>query len=420
MAIKVNGPGGPAVAEAPRGTDERPRGGYARALAAYRRWSGTHWGHIWVDALFVFGLSRLIFLALTYLVPSLLIAPGQPRPQGVVDPLRLWFTQDAAHFIYIAQHGYDQMWRTAFFPLFPLLEHVAAPVFGGDYGFAGLFISNAAFLGALVILRDLLERDFNAEVAHRATLYLAIFPTAFYFFAPYSESLFLLFGIGSFAALRQRRWWLAGLLGGIAALDRSQAILLALPFAYELWMAWRKGQSRLWNILWAGLIPAGVLVYAAYLGVVFHDPLAFSQAQAYWTRGLQWPGESIVNTLQTLAAGHQPAVLVAHMALNLLALLTFIVLSVIVLRRLPLSYGLYTVATLLFILLVAPTYGAIALQSSGRFVATLFPVFVLLAQWSRRPRLHEVLMVGQVAALVLLSIHFMFSSSWGNIPLWWK
>lgn len=420
MAIKVNTPvQAPGDAGAEGGASPARRA-YTRALAAYRRWAATRWGRIWVDALFVFGLSRLIFLALTYLAPSLLIAPGQPHPHGVIDPLRDWFTQDAAHFIYIAQHGYDAWWRTAFFPLFPLLEHVLAPVFGGDYGFAGLFISNAAFLGALVILRDLLERDFGSEVAHRAILYLAIFPTAFYFFAPYSESLFLLFGLGSFAAIRLRRWWLAGLLGGIAALTRSQAILLGVPFAYELWRAWRQGQSRPWQILWAGLIPAGVVVYAAYLSVLFHDPLAFSHAQAYWTRGLQWPGESIVNTLQTMAAGNQPTVLLAHMALNLVALVTFIVLSVLVLRRLPLSYGLYAVATLLFILLVAPTYGAIALQSSGRFVATLFPVFVLLAQWSRHRRLHEVFVVGQAAALTLLSIHFMFSSTWGNIPLWWK
>src|SRR5262249_51776056 len=157
---------------------------------------------------------------------------------------------------------------------------------------------------------------------------------------------------------------------------------------YEVYVAWRAGKTSPWQVLWAGLIPAGVAVYAGYLGVVFHDPLAFSQAQAYWTRGLQWPGESIVTTIQTLAVGHQAAVRGARMALALAALVAFIVLSGVVRRLLPLSYGLYAVATLLFILLVAPTYGEIALQSSGRFVATLFPVFVLLAQWSRRPRLH--------------------------------
>lgn len=390
--------------------------------ARYQRWAGTRWGRVWVDALYIFGLSRLLFLALTYLVPVLLIAPTQPHPHGIIDPLRQWFTQDAAHFIYIAEHGYDQWWRAAFFPLFPLLEHVVAPVFAGDAGFAGLFISNAAFLGALVIGRDLLEKDFGGEVAHRAMLYLAIFPTAFYYFAPYSESLFLIFALGSFAAMRARRWWLAGLLGGIAALTRSQAILLALPFACEFYFAWRSGarRPRLRQFAWVALIPAGVGAYSAYLGIVFRDPLAFSKAQVYWTRDLQWPGESIVVTIQTLVAGHQPAVLVAHMALNLMALLTFIVLSAIVLRKLPLSYGLYTVATLLLILLVAPAYGATALQSSGRFVATLFPVFALLGQWGQRPRLHNALLIGMVGALTLLAIHFMFSDIWSNIPLWWS
>lgn len=404
---------------APKQTQPRQPRWYDDILSRPQRWATTHWGRVWVDVLIMFALSRLLFLALSYLAPALILAPTQRHPQGLLGPVRLWFTQDAAHFIYIAQHGYDQWWRTAFFPLFPLGEHALAPIFGGDYGFAGLVISNAAFLGALVILRELLERDFGADVAHRATLYLVIFPTAFYFFAPYSESLFLFFGIGSFAAARQRRWWLAGLLGGIATLTRSQAVLLAIPFAWELFMAWRQKAAHPLQALWGALIPAGVVIYAGYLGVIFHDPLIFSTAQQYWTRSLQWPGQSIVVTIQTLTTTHESSVLIAHMALNLVAIVTFIALSVVVVRRLPLSYGFYTVATLLLILLVAPTYGAVALQSSGRFVATLFPVFVLLAQWSRRPRLHEAFVIAQVAALTLLSIHFMFSSMWGNIPLWW-
>jgi hypothetical protein len=405
-------------ARRPRGARERERTGTRR----FGHWYSRLLNPIWLDALLVWSATRALFLALTYLGSALQPATTSGAPSsGIFGPLRGWFAQDAAHFIYIAQHGYEQPWRTAFFPLFPLLEHVLAPVFGGDPGLAGLVIANVAFLGALIVLRDLVGRDFDADVARRTLLYLSIFPTAFYFFAPYSESLYLFFSLGAFSALRRRRWWLAGALGGIAALDRSQSVVLLVPFAVELVMAWRYSLARWWHALWAALIPAGVGVYSMYLSATFHDPLAFSHAQAYWTRRLQWPWQGIIEAIQALpTAGRHGSVSLTHLILNLAAIVAFIALTVVVVRGLPASYGLYTVALLLFFLLFPPAYAPVALQSSGRFVAVLFPVFIVLARWGRYPRVHELLILAQAAFLTLLTLHFLNAAAWGNVTRWWS
>jgi Gpi18-like mannosyltransferase len=251
-----------------------------------RSWAATPQGRIWVDAAYVWAVTRVIFLMLTYLVPNLLLRTPGGAGVGITGPLEQWVTQDGFHFTYIAQHGYYPLWRTAFWPGFPLLAHLFGPVFGGDYGLAGIFASNAAFFGALVALRRLVERELGAEVARRTILYLAIFPTAFYFFAPYSESLFLFLSVCAFAAMRERRWWLAGLLGCLAALTRSSGMMLVAPFAVEFFLAWRQRKARWWQAAWVALIPMAPVIFTAYLYLQHRDPLAWLHSQSYWGRQL--------------------------------------------------------------------------------------------------------------------------------------
>jgi Gpi18-like mannosyltransferase len=63
-------------------------------------------------------------------------------------------------------------------------------------------ISNVAGLVMLMVLYQLVREDFGSEIAERAVLYLAIFPTAFFFAAAYNESLFLCLALLSFYYMR--------------------------------------------------------------------------------------------------------------------------------------------------------------------------------------------------------------------------
>jgi len=106
----------------------------------------------------------------------------------LIQPWRNW---DGHWFALIAQEGYFEKSTTAFFPLYPLLLRGGSWLLDGQIALAGVLIANVALLGALFLLYQLIQLDFPRAVARRALLYLALFPTAYYLGAVYSESLVL-------------------------------------------------------------------------------------------------------------------------------------------------------------------------------------------------------------------------------------
>ena len=57
-------------------------------------------------------------------------------------------------------------------------------------------------LAALLGIAALAHRDYDAGTARRAVLYLTLFPTAFFTFAGYAESLFLALAVWCFVVVR--------------------------------------------------------------------------------------------------------------------------------------------------------------------------------------------------------------------------
>jgi hypothetical protein len=378
----------------------------------------------WVrETLALFAATRVGFVVVTYVGYVLIQAPKySTRSVGVTNVLFAWDRWDALRYLSIANDGYTSASLTAFFPLYPLLiAGVTAPFHGQGAYAAGLVISNLAFLGALLHLRALVAAQWGASVAARAALYLAVFPTALYTFAPYNESLFLLCALGCFLALRQRRWALAGALGALAVVTRAAGILLLIPFAYEWWSAWHGGDKAKRprhqatradpGIAWALLLPAALGLYAAYCAARFGDPLAFAHAQADWNRVLTWPWQSLWWQLAGLAQAAPASFFQAHDLLDLAATVGFAALLVAGWRRLPRAQSLYF-AALLLLVVIEP--GGVAshlrdpLTSNARFVLEMFPGFVTLALLTaRRPQAHQALVVSFTLLLATLSIVFM-------------
>ncbi len=200
----------------------------------------------------------------------------------------LWERWDTLWYIRVADHGYS--WYpppiqsdVAFFPLYPLLMHVTSLATGLPTSVSGLVVTNVSFLAALYVFHRLVLVEYDAETADRAVFYVAVFPTALFFFAAYAESLYLLCCVGCVYALHLRRWWLAGLCGMAACLTRQLGIVLVIPFALEVCDAVRP-ERRLDAWLHAApallLVPAGLLTYMTYLQLRFDDALLFLRAQA--------------------------------------------------------------------------------------------------------------------------------------------
>lgn len=402
------------VRERSHGAESTTLAGGAETLAARaRRWADTPDGAIWLDAAWVFLLTRALFVAITFLTPSLFPGAGVYGPHAH-GSLGWWATQDAAQFIQIARTGYHGVWLTAYWPMTPGLTHALGPLTGGDYRYSGLLIANVSGFALLVLLRRLAERELGAETGRRAMLYLAIFPTAFYLFAPYAESLFLALTVGAFLALRERHWLLAGLLGGLATLTKSNGILLTIPFAVEFYLAWRAGVAHWARLAYGALIPTGAGLYAVYCWMKFGDPLAFAHAQHVWGRTAQAPwmtlADAIGGLFQSSAGG---AVASAHLLLNLAAVLVFLALLVPIFRLLPASYGLYSVAVILYFLTFAVAGSTFALQGDGRYVLMVFPAFIALGALGRRRWMHEGLLIVMLPLLAILAGHYLLGLATG-------
>jgi Gpi18-like mannosyltransferase len=148
-----------------------------------------------------------------------------------------WFRWDAQYYIWATSRGFSVEDGSASFH--PLLSLLAKPIFylTGSPLFALLLVATAATLTLYFSFYRLAHLDLNDELAFRATILFAVFPGSYVFYAPYTESTFLLFAVLLFYFARQRRWVFAGLCGALATLTRQQGLFLMVPLIMELWSA---------------------------------------------------------------------------------------------------------------------------------------------------------------------------------------
>lgn len=340
----------------------------------------------------VFGASRLLFFVAGTLAAVLL--PWAAPAGSVLEPpgfLDYWAHWDGAWYAEIATKGYGARdpASTAFFPLFPLLVGVGSAV-GGGPALWGVLVSLAATLFATYFVYRIAEKHFGVASARAATLCFSFFPTAFFLGAPYTEALFVALSAGSYwAAYVRRDLLLAGILGALAAATRNLGVLLLIPLLYE-WLRHREEFG--WRgLIPLGLVPAGLLGYAAFLWARFGDPLIFGRQQSeYWGRELADPGQTlgfawaaaadgmryVLDPATLLVARDPTPALSASNTLNLAFLFLFLLLMGVGFAVLPPGLSAYTfIVTLLPVLTPTPSF---PLMSMPRFVLGAFPVFLVL------------------------------------------
>jgi len=371
------------------------------------------------DIIWLFVATRLILVMITYFGYILLTVPKDSQVGvNTIAFFTSWNRWDAANYVRIAQYGYQRVYDTAFLPLFPLLISAIAHLLGSwSYLLVGMILSNAALLGSLFVIYQLAVEVQGEQVAQRTLIYLCIFPTAFFFFAAYNESLFLLLTSGAFLAMRRQRWWLAGILGMLAGTTRPAGLFLGVIYIWELWASRESvaaARQKIWlRLLPILLIPLGLVGYCVYCWMTFGDPIAFVMVQSHWARQLAWPWQGIGVSLYELF-WNQPfgSFNEVHIILDLGATVGFIVLAILGWRKLQLrtSYHLW-LGMLLFYSLISPALVRHdALQSNQRFVLEMFPAFIILAALGvKYPRLHQALMLAFPTLLATLSVLFIMN-----------
>ncbi len=330
----------------------------------------------------------------------------------------MWDKFDSGFYITLAAGGYwgadtlHGMSNWAFFPLYPLLIHIGAlPIatYPNAGLLAGIAISNSAAFVALIFLYKLTRQEFNRRVAARTVLYLMLFPMSFYLSAAYPEALFMALVISGVYYTRRQRWWLAGLLGGLAALTRPQGVLMVLVVGWEYWQTlsdhvaplgtpeqgsiarlqhwlrshvlglWRALRVwRTWRCFAALLqIPLGLGLFYLYakwkVGTFFASQL---------TEKNGW-GRSFTNPIHVLKEALLHPIAPNpwewnFYSLNILVIVLFLVALIPIFRRLPAIYGIFS---LLFVLMPLTSGEQ---NSIARYYMEVFPVFMWLAWWTNR------------------------------------
>lgn len=360
--------------------------------------------------------------------PFLYSDPNNLVLDGLVRDDSWWYTNIATRGYSIGSIERGEQGNVAFFPVYPLLVRTVMGLTGNVF-VAGILVSNAAFLVTLGYLYALARREFDDESAARTVFYLAAAPTAVFFSAMYTESVFMAFVTATFFYAREGKWDRAALAGVLATATRNTGILLVAVVLLEAlhqngfrllparwtraeWQAhWRPqlvAALRSWRgVLAAVTVSLGLILYMAYLANTFGDPLAFIHVQATWGRQAPSanPARLVGNIVSGLALG--PNVWAGQInvgeLLNLLATLGFLPLVVAVALKMRPSYAVYTVLTFL----IPMSTGS--LGSMTRYILMLFPCFMLLGLWGRRMWVDRLVLV---IALPLMAYFAIIFSHW--------
>ncbi|GAC1353418.1 MAG: glycosyltransferase family 39 protein [Herpetosiphon sp.] len=311
-----------------------------------------------------------------------------------------WYSDIATHGYRLGSPQAGDPGNIAFFPVYPLLVRLGALVTGNVF-VAGVLISNIALLVALGYLYALCRELWDDDTAGRAVLYLAAAPTAVFFSAMYTESLFLALVCACMYYSVRGQWWPAVATGIVAAATRNTGFVLAAVVAMEGVQRqsvrlvptsaraservgrWAAAAVRSWRtVLVAALVPIGLVAYMTYLNSSFGDPLGFVHSVANWGRDVSGSGPlSLASHAMTrLHLGSHPLAgqISARTLLDILFTVIAAGLIAAVAAKLRPSFAVYCVLTFL-----APLFTG-TVSSMTRYVLMLVPCFMLLAVWGRR------------------------------------
>ena len=255
------------------------------------------------------GLASRIVVFLSAIIGSTIIGfTPSPGLWNLGLPIVNLFSRwDAGWYMIIAEKGYPVGnnpvgWEWAWFPLYPISMRIVSYTFIGllsssqAVALAGFLISNLLFFVSLVIFYKLSQIVLaKNELAFLSTIFFAFWPGSLFYSCVYSESLFMTFAVGSFYFLEKARTKSAVLAGFLAALTRSNGLVVSIPFFC------RAVEKRRYN-----LILGSLLICSSYLLFSIYGLIMTGVFPVREIAGAQhWGKSSLIDQLSTLDIGYK-------------------------------------------------------------------------------------------------------------------
>jgi dolichyl-phosphate-mannose-protein mannosyltransferase len=334
-------------------------------------------------------------------VPSEIFPYHNTRPYPI-RWLAIWQRFDANWYTSVADNGYGTIGGDDHFPpLFPVLIRILDPLFGSAF-LAGLLISHLATLYAIKLSYDTFYEWGGNDPAKRTVLFLLIYPTSFFLFSVYTESLFLVTALLSLQYMKKGSWAWAGFWIFCALLTRLQGAALIIPMIY---LMWREHSFLRKPASWFGLaLPAIGGLFYLFLRSMQVTNGVVPLVESDWHARLVLPWQTYWYAIQTLASGSFTFI----DFLNWAVVTLFMILLVAGWRKIPLEYNLYTAFSLLIMLIrIVETQPLI---SMSRYSLMLFPSFFILGLAGENPMLRRLIIYTFIPLNLYLSAQFFL---WG-------
>ena len=321
--------------------------------------------------------ARVFFSVLLWDVVLIILVTAVRAFAGESISLEFWRCTDSQHYLAIAEDWYlsegsiDRLVQLVFLPGYPIAVRLVKCLVG-NYLLSGMLVSALCFALSACVFYKLMRLDMPREKALRALVFMCVFPGAFFYAAPMSESLFLLLSLCCVYYARRGKFLAACVFGALAAFTRSVGLALAVPVLFEL--AAQKKKIKHWLTL--TIIPLGFAAYCYINYTVSGDAYKFMEyQQEHWNQsfGLFFNTAAYQTdyALDTLAKA--PKNFWGLWLPNLIALFDGAAIMLAGEKRIRSSYTAY------FIAYYFVAMGATWLLSAPRYLLVMFPVSAALA-----------------------------------------
>jgi len=223
-----------------------------------------------------------------------------------------------------------------------------------------------------VVFYKLLRIDYSKTFSFNIVFLLSIFPTAYFFSLPYTESLFLLLVVLTLYFARKKNWWAAGIYSSLAILTRNMGVILIPTPLFEWYQ--NKKEHNLSSLLGILIPPMlGVATYMAINKMVLGNYLAFREIlETHWHKKATLPIVSIKNSINTATSKWNSHAFMIGYVEVIFALVAWTI-AFFSIKKIRGSYALYTIL------------GTVVFTSTGfllstpRYILSVPTLFIVLA-----------------------------------------